>query len=200
MSSVHTYAGTGSVSDPLWDHRFAWPSTQLADDGRWSPSACGEYLSRVMPESGDEFAVDSQWPAFFPSPICVISASDGQRTALEREVGASIVNRFPYVLTVSVCRDALSGRHHPRSRFIDVLTSRGSAAVQFVEPGPDLNAALEVIAELPENALDRIERTISHATRNHKRRAGILQRIPRLHATLIKPQRNSDSTPIYAQP
>src|ERR1022692_2645384 len=106
MSSVDTYATAESIANRLWDYRFTWPSTPLASDGRWSRSACGEYLSRLMPESRDEFAVDSQWPAFFPSPICVISASDGRRTALEREVGASIVNRFPYVVAVSVCRDA----------------------------------------------------------------------------------------------
>jgi flavin reductase (DIM6/NTAB) family NADH-FMN oxidoreductase RutF len=201
MSSVDTYAAAESVANQLWDYRFTWPSTPLADDGRWSPSTCGEYLSRVMPESRDEFAADSQWPAFFPSPICVISASDGQRTALEREVGASIVNRFPYVVAVSVCRDGLSGRHHPRSRFIDVLAAGGSAAVQFLEPGPDLDAALRVIAELPEDAPDRVERTGLSTRRATTNDAPVFDSAYLVYeATLVKPQRDFDSTPIYAQP
>jgi flavin reductase (DIM6/NTAB) family NADH-FMN oxidoreductase RutF len=201
MTLVNTYAAAESVGNELSDYRFAWPGTPLADDARWSRSDCGEYLSRAMPESREELAADSQWPAFFPSPICVISATDGERTALEREVGASIVNRFPYVLAVSVCRDALSNRHHPRSRFIDVLTSGGSAAVQFMEPGADLDAALAVIAQTPEDTPDRIERTglsTRPATTND---APVFDSAYLVYeATLVKPQRDFDSTPIYAKP
>jgi flavin reductase (DIM6/NTAB) family NADH-FMN oxidoreductase RutF len=200
MSSVQEYA-PATPSDQLLDYRYAWPSQPLLADGRWSPSACGDYFWRVMPESGEEFAVDSQWPAFFPSQICVISASDGERTALEREVGAAIVNRFPYVLSISVCRDALSGRHHPRSRFIDVLTSGGSAAVQFLEPGSELDRVLAVIGETPEDTPDRIERTglpTQLATTNG---APVFDSSFLVYeAKLVEPQRDFDGTPIYARP
>src|SRR5689334_16346276 len=110
---------SANAGDRLRGYRFTWPAESLKDDPRWVQS--GERFVRMMPEAREELAADSQWPAFFPSPICVITATDGSRTVVEREVGASIVNRFPYVVAVSVCRDALSSRHHPRATFIDVL-------------------------------------------------------------------------------
>jgi flavin reductase (DIM6/NTAB) family NADH-FMN oxidoreductase RutF len=201
MSSVHAYAAPESYDNPLWDYRFAWPNAPLAQDPRWSPTADGDYLSRAMPETSEEFAVDSQWPSFFPSPICLISASDGERTALEREVGASIVNRFPYVLAVSICRDALSGRHHPRSRFIDVLMSGGSAAVQFMEPGAELEAALGAIANVPDEAPDRIARTGLSTRRAQTNQAPVFDDAYLVYeATLVKPQTDFDGNTVYAEP
>ncbi|MBV9585220.1 MAG: flavin reductase [Alphaproteobacteria bacterium] len=201
MRTVHAYVEPEPTAGQLRDYRFAWPSTPLSDDDRWSSTACDNYFARVMPESDEEFALDSQWPAFFPASICVISASDGHRTALEREVGAAIVNRFPYVLAVSICRDALSGRHHPRHRFIDVLTSGGSAAIQFLEPGPNLDATLRVMAEVPEGASDRIERTGLSSREAITNSAPVFDSAYLIYeATLVKPQRDFHSVPIYDEP
>lgn len=200
MSFAQAYA-LARPTRQLEDYRYAWPTQPLVAERGWSPSACGGYLSRAMPESREEFALDSQWPAFFPSPVCVISASDGERAALEREVGAAIVNRFPYVLAISLCREALSGRHHPRSRFIDVLTSGGSAAVQFLEPGSDLDGVLGVIGGTPEDAPDRIERTGLPTRPANTNSAPVFDGAYLVYeAKLVKPQRDFDAAPIYTRP
>jgi hypothetical protein len=51
----------------------------------------------------------SRWPAFFPSPICLATTRHDDVSHLEKVVGASIVNRFPYVVALSFCREC-SGR------------------------------------------------------------------------------------------
>jgi flavin reductase (DIM6/NTAB) family NADH-FMN oxidoreductase RutF len=103
-----------------------------------------------MPESQDELANDSRWPAFFPSPISLVTAGNGPKVALEKVVGASIVNRFPYVVAISFCKEPLSKRHHARRNFTDVLEGSGSVAVQFLPPGSALDSAMQAITSIPE--------------------------------------------------
>ncbi|MBI5165424.1 MAG: flavin reductase [Magnetospirillum sp.] len=108
-----------------------------------------------MPEAAEAVARDSRWPAFFPSPLSLLTVAHDGETAMEREVGASIVNRFPLIVAVSVCRDHLSDRHHTRGSFSALLERAGTLAVQFVAPGPALDAALGAIATLPEHETGR---------------------------------------------
>jgi hypothetical protein len=50
---------------------------------------------------------------------------------LEKVVGATIVNRFPYVFALSLCRQPLSPRHYVRRAFMD-----GRAAPRFSSSCP----------------------------------------------------------------
>src|SRR5437867_211191 len=91
------------LHESLRTYRYCWPGESF--DSRWVRNR--DALWRAMPETDEELSRDSRWPAMFPSPICLVTTSDGKRAALEREVGASIVNRFPYVVALSVCRTKL---------------------------------------------------------------------------------------------
>lgn len=82
--------------------------------------------------------------------MCLATTADGHRSALERIVGASIVNRFPYVLAISVCRQSLSARHQPRYTFMQLVERSGHAVIQFLAPGASLQCALQTIAAVPE--------------------------------------------------
>jgi len=134
-------------------YAYRWPHADLAADPAWT-LAGGGLRVRALPESAAELARDSRWPGFFPSPLALVTTMDGQSALLEKVVGASIVNRFPYTLALSFCREPLSERHHVRRRFIDALEQSGEAAVQFVAPGPGLDSAMAAILDLPEERSD----------------------------------------------
>ena len=136
----------------LQKHEYGWPGDPLNE--RWTRSAAGDQI-RPMPETAAELRQDSRWPAFFPSPICLVTVRAGDEVALEKVVGASIVNRFPYVLAVSFCRENLSDRHHPRRRFMELLEKGGVANAQFLAPGPQLDRAMRAIADIPEDQTSR---------------------------------------------
>jgi flavin reductase (DIM6/NTAB) family NADH-FMN oxidoreductase RutF len=140
-------------------YRYNWPPSDLSLSSDWQP-ASGGMFAREMPEPLDEVRQDSRWPAFFPSPICFVTTGDGRTSALEKVVGASIVNRFPYVVALSFCKDELSDRHYARRGFCDLLTSSRGAAIQFVAPGPEVDALMDVVARVPdEETAARVART-----------------------------------------
>jgi flavin reductase (DIM6/NTAB) family NADH-FMN oxidoreductase RutF len=155
-----------------------------------------------MPEQPAEFAQDSQWPAFFPSAVCIVSASNGRATVIEREVGASIVNRFPYVVAVSLSRESLTERHHVRRSFMDTLEEGGVAALQFLVPGPELDAVLGAIARITDSeAAARVAATglptrtaATNGTRIFEAAYLVYE------ARLAKPQRDFDGKPIFDRP
>lgn len=137
-------------------YRYQWPQADLAQSGEWQ-HVDGGMLARDMPEPLDAVQRDSRWPAFFPSPICFVTTGDGARSAVEKVVGASIVNRFPYVVALSFCRDELSDRHYARQTFCDLLERSGGAAVQFLAPGPGVDALMEAMGTIPDaDTTDRI--------------------------------------------
>src|SRR4051812_41611091 len=76
--------------------RYYWPTEPLLTTPGWEPGPDGT-LWRRMPEAAEDVAADSRWPSFFPSPICLVTTGDEDGVALEKVVGPSIVNRFPYV-------------------------------------------------------------------------------------------------------
>ncbi len=104
-----------------------------------------------MPESREELAADSRWPAFFPSSICIATVCHDGVAHLEKVVGAMIVNRFPYVLALSFCRQPLSPRHYVRRTFMDALEASGRAAIQFIMPGEGLARVMAAIANVSED-------------------------------------------------
>ena len=130
--------------------RYEWPSEPLGTELGWYPEADGSALWREMPEDTAQVALDSRWPSFFPSPICLVSTGDGKSTALEKVVGASVVNRFPYIVALSFCIEDLSDRHYARRAFCEALEATGTAAVQFIAPGLELDRAMGAIARVPD--------------------------------------------------
>jgi len=109
------------------------------------------FLGRKLPESRAELEKDSRWPAFFPSPICLVTTASGDEMALEKVVGPSIVNRFPYIAALSFCRERLSSRHHVRRKFTELLEQGESVAIQFLDQGEKLSRALNAIENVDES-------------------------------------------------
>jgi flavin reductase (DIM6/NTAB) family NADH-FMN oxidoreductase RutF len=144
------------MNKDIESYLYRWPTSDLSAESHWRRSAQGHWV-REMPESKEALAQDSRWPSLFPAPICLVTVRAGDEVALEKVVGASIVNRFPYILALSFCRDTLSDRHHPRNRFMELLEKGGTATVQFLPQGPLLDRAMGVIADIPETRTqDRI--------------------------------------------
>ena len=137
-------------------YRHSWPGHPLERDSRWRKSGGSRLLE--LPEDDRDLRADSRWPAFFPAAVSWATVGDGDVTAVERIVGAAIVNRFPYVLAISVCRQDISTRHHDRHCFRDLLERTGSVAVQLLPPGREL---------------DRLEAAVArHSDRDAHRRIG----------------------------
>src|SRR5262245_38577870 len=97
--------------------RYTWPYHGAFDAPAWQLASGGKYRMRALPETPEELERDSRWPAFFPSPICITTTAYGGVAHVEKVVGASIVNRFPYVVALSYCREPLSSRHYVRREF-----------------------------------------------------------------------------------
>lgn len=191
-----------ALLESLLPYRYLWPTSSLADDAAWRTDEQGSHLVRDLPEEESAIRQDSRWPALFPAPMCIVTTGDGQTSAMEREVGASIVNRFPYVVAISLCRESLSSRHHERANFMRLLERTGSACVQFIAPGDELNAALGAIATVPdEKAFERISRSGLRARRALTNAAPVLEpSYLAYEARLVKPQKDFDGRPIYQSP
>ena len=137
------------MSDLLNSYIYSWPHSELNDASNWSDDG-PLFMQRSLPESLTELEKDSRWPLFFPSSICIVTASDGKNTAMEKVVGPSIVNRFPYVVALSFCKKRLSDRHHNRNTFIKLLENSTGIAVQFFPPGNSLETTMSSIREVEE--------------------------------------------------
>lgn len=177
-----------------WPDQFPGPRWQSDDGGRaWV---------RDMPESSDDLARDSRWPAFFPAPICLATVRVGDEVAMEREVGASIVNRFPYVLALSFCRDSLSDRHHPRRRFMELLERGGVANIQFLAPGPSLDRALQAVADHPDEHADmRLSESGLTVRPGESNDAPVFQEAYMVYeGRLARPGKGFEGEPVYARP
>jgi flavin reductase (DIM6/NTAB) family NADH-FMN oxidoreductase RutF len=151
-----------------------------------------------MPESREELNRHSRWPAFFPSPICITTTSHGHVGHVEKVVGASIVNRFPYVIALSYCREPLSSSHYVRRTFMEALEASRRVAVQFLMPGESLHALLLAIATVPE---DRPEERIAAAGLATHETVPIFDDSYLVYqCRLVRPSRDFGGVPIYAEP
>ena len=103
-----------SMSDSLDPYLHSWPHSELNEGSKWRDTGT-IFSERLLPETTAELEQDSRWPLFFPATICIVTTTDGKTIAMEKVVGPSIVNRFPYILALSFCVKSLSDRHHPRS-------------------------------------------------------------------------------------
>jgi flavin reductase (DIM6/NTAB) family NADH-FMN oxidoreductase RutF len=155
-----------------------------------------------MPESLRELAADSRWPAFFPSPMSFVTTGDGSKIALEKVVGAQIVNRFPYVIAIGFCKEPLSERHHARREFTDALERNGSVAVQFLPPGSALDSAMNAITSIPEEQTYlRIAGSGLSTRKALTNPAPVFQDAYMVYeASLAKPGKDLEGEPIYPTP
>jgi flavin reductase (DIM6/NTAB) family NADH-FMN oxidoreductase RutF len=187
------------LPESLAPYRYTWPTENLSGDARWTLNESSEAHVRRLPETPEQLAADSRWPAFFPAPVCLVTTTDGTRVAMEREVGASIVNRFPYVVALSVCRKELSKRHHVRETFMSILERGGVASLLFLAPGHALDAALRAITTVPEHATgDRIRRAGLETRTGITHDAPVLADAYMVYETkLVRPQKDFDGVPIY---
>jgi len=190
----------GALAPALEPYRYLWPREDLTGAG-WRQHASGAW-ERALPESRQALAADSRWPALFPSPVCLVTAADGATMVLERVVGPSIVNRFPYVLALSFCVEPLSERHYARREFTSVLESTANVAVQFLAPGPLLDRALRAIESTPERGTaQRIARSGLRTRRALTSAAPVFADAYLVYeGRLVRPGRDLDGEAIYAQP
>jgi flavin reductase (DIM6/NTAB) family NADH-FMN oxidoreductase RutF len=190
------------ISPTLEPYRYVWPTEPLEQSPHWLRDPAGRGYKRRSPERIEALALDSRWPAFFPSALCLATTTDGKRHALEKVVGATIVNRFPYILALSFCRQSLSSRHHPRRLFAELLESAGSVAVQFLPPGPMLSRALHAIATVPEEQSDKRLAELAIPWRPGVTNSAAVLSLAHLvyEARLVSPARDFEQHPIYQSP
>jgi flavin reductase (DIM6/NTAB) family NADH-FMN oxidoreductase RutF len=191
------------LSQALRGYEYAWPQSDLANNPHWRPAdATAAAYERLMPEAASEVSVDSRWPAFFPSPISIVTTRNGDRVHIEKVVGASIVNRFPYIIALSFCRTSLSSRHYERREFMDVLESGGKVAVQFLPPGAELNAAMNAIATVPdEDGRGRFARAGLSTRPGRTNEAPVFDAAYMVYeGSLVRPGKDFEGHPIFAQP
>lgn len=180
---------------------YTWPDEEL-DCPKWEKSAHKGFIEHRMPEKEEELARDSRWPGFFPSAICFVTTSDGEYSALEKVVGATIVNRFPYILALSFCTRPLSKRHYVRERFIRMLEGGGSVAVQYFEPGECIDRAMNAITSIDD---DHIEKRVANtALKTIKAQTNESQVFTDAYMVyegrLVNPGTDFDGQPIFETP
>ena len=195
-------SGEKMVDPTIESYRYLWPSEDLTIGSSWKQVAGHCAYVKGMPESAESLAFDSRWPAFFPSAISLVTTTDGEHTALEKVVGASIVNRFPYVMALSFCRQHLSERHHARKTFMSILESGGSVAVQYLPLGQALDSAMNAIAAIPEEmTAARVRSSELQVKSALSNPCPVFSDAYMVYeATLARPGRDFDGLPIYAAP
>jgi flavin reductase (DIM6/NTAB) family NADH-FMN oxidoreductase RutF len=145
--------------EKLEKYLYKWPYFNPSEEKSWEKQENSQFV-RFLPEKKEELELDSRWPGFFPSPICFVTTADGEVTALEKVVGASIVNRFPYIIALSFCIEPLSKRHYVRNRFMEILEKGEVVSVHYFEPGDDIDNVMKSINEVSDENIDqRIEFT-----------------------------------------
>jgi flavin reductase (DIM6/NTAB) family NADH-FMN oxidoreductase RutF len=186
----------------LHPYRYLWPETELGNYSNWKLCDTGQSYIRDMPESELELSSDSRWPAFFPSPISFVATANDQYSALEKVVGASIVNRFPYILALSFCKKDLSKRHHARRVFTEILDDNGSVAVQFLPPGNVLDKVMNSIISVPEEQTYlRIAHSGLPTRRAMTNNSAVFEGAYMVYeATPVKPGKDLEGNPIFSTP
>jgi flavin reductase (DIM6/NTAB) family NADH-FMN oxidoreductase RutF len=188
-------------SEILEKYKYNWPYFNPDEAANWKKNNTSGY-SRILPESKEELALDSRWPGFFPSPICFVSTTDGEINALEKVVGATIVNRFPYIIALSFCIEPLSKRHYSRNRFTETLEKGGIVAVQYFEPGSHIDTLMNVINYVSDEEIDkRIASTGLPTCKAITNDAPVFKDAYLVYeARLAKPSKDFDGEAIYEKP
>ena len=186
----------------LTPYRYNWPFVDFKSDPNWILTEDGDAYIREMPENEIDLANDSRWAAFFPSPICFVTTSDGEQTVVEKAVGALIVNRFPYVIAVSFCRKAISERHYERKNCMEILERSRSATVQFFPPGNNLDKIMKAIKTIPDsNANERIGFSGVPTFKSRTNDSPILSSAYMAYeSSFVKPQKDCNGQQIHEKP
>jgi flavin reductase (DIM6/NTAB) family NADH-FMN oxidoreductase RutF len=186
----------------LTSYLYRWPTESLTEPRGWRASEIPGFIERPMPEPEEVLASDSRWPAMFPSAICLVTTGDGKTCAIEKVVGPCIVNRFPLVASLSFCRRGLSHRHYARRTFMEMLEANGTAAVQFLAPGPNLSHILACIDEIPDARTSERIAASGLATRPALCNASPVFQHSYLvyEGRLVKPSRDFDGRRIFDKP
>lgn len=184
------------------DFSYKWPYSSLAAAAGWHQCDESPFRRRDLPETAEQLAADSRWPAFFPSPICLVTTTDGHEIGFEKVVGPSIVNRFPYIAALSFCRETLSERHHVRGRFAELLEAGGSVAIQFLPQGDKLAEAMRVITDVPEERTsDRLDLSGLEVQPAQSVEAPVLKDAYLVYeGKLVEPGTDFSGDPIYEKP
>ena len=183
-------------------YRYNWPAQPLSQLDGWALNEGRGLYRRDLDEQAEDLERDSRWPAFFPCGICLVTTRDGDDVAVEKVVGASIVNRFPYIVALSFCRAALSTRHHPRSTFMSMLESGRDAVVQFVPPGDALDRVMSAITDVAESSTAaRVEQAGIAYRDGVSTTAPVFQDAYLAYeARLVEPSRDIEGVEIFPQP
>jgi flavin reductase (DIM6/NTAB) family NADH-FMN oxidoreductase RutF len=189
------------VDNRLQKHAYRWPAPDFRSKGPWLDTGRHAY-EKLMPESLVDLSADSRWPALFPAPICYITSSNGSESVLERVVGASVVNRFPFVVAVSCCVKQLSSRHYARHAFPEALEKSGSAALQFFAPGDSIDRLAGVIAATSDDEAPRRVALSGLAVRSAETgpSAVFAGAYMVYEVKLVSPGRDFEGHPIYGSP
>ena len=142
-------------SSKLNKYNYNWPYFNPSEDNHWIHNKETNSFVRQMPEDAKELALDSRWPGFFPSAICFVTTIDGEITALEKVVGASIVNRFPYIVALSFCTKPISKRHYARNKFNETLEKGGQVSIHYFEPGENIDKVMNSINTIDDSETER---------------------------------------------
>jgi hypothetical protein len=202
QSSSHASTAQSERASDWERYSYHWPRPDSLGAGPWKHDGPGDWWIRDLPESAEELKSDSRWPGFFPSPMCVVTSYANGRSCLEKVVGPSIVNRFPYVCALSFCREPLSQRHYVRRVFADTVEAGGQVAVQFLPPGPDLDRVMAAILEVPdERAHDRIAATGLSTRPAAGSRAPVFDAAYLVYeGALARPKQDFAKRPIFQRP
>jgi flavin reductase (DIM6/NTAB) family NADH-FMN oxidoreductase RutF len=186
----------------LEKYLYTWPHHDLTGDAEWKKSKYAGFMERLMPEKDENLAIDSRWPGFFPSAICFVTTTDGKVTGLEKVVGATIVNRFPYILALSFCTKPLSERHYVRERFMQILEAGGSVAVQYFEPGDRIDKVMNAISSVDDDKIDtRIAQTGLKTTKAQSNDSEVFTDAYMVYeGRLVKPGKDFERQPIFEKP
>ncbi len=181
---------------------YTWPHGELNGDSAWRKSEHSGYVEHPMPEKDEKLANDSRWPGFFPSAICFVTTGDENNNALEKVVGATIVNRFPYIVALSFCTKPLSERHYVRENFMKRLESGGSVAVQYFEPGKFIDKAMDAITNIDDNEIEkRIASTGLKTVKAQTNDSPVFEDAYLVYeAKLVKPGKDFEGNPIFDKP
>lgn len=165
---------------------------------RWTRTDGTRVLA--LDETRESLRENSQWPAFFPSAIAIVTVQVGDEIFVEKVVGPSIVNRFPYVAMISLCHESLSDRHYTRADFIAGALASGKASLQFLEPGETLKTVMRTIAERPLNERAGALREAGLQFRQADGFAYLADSFLVYSGTAVSPRRDLEGTEIYASP
>ncbi len=180
--------------------QFSWPREPLTEKLGWS-NASSLFSEKPMNENLKTLSANSQWPAFFSSPMCIVNTYYGKDTIIEKVVGPSIVNRFPYIMALSFCKKHLSERHFGRDTFIAGIEKTREVSVQFFEPGDLLDVILAGIESNGPDACYKI------SDKKHNIRSGISISIDAIaeaymvyEGRLVKPGKDFHGNTIFEKP